>query len=91
MLPEPPPPDLPQAIRALLLAARAATQGKMGVSFHVGSQCMRPTAYQAAMAQAAAPRAAPGAAAGLGSTPELLAALTAVALYPRLACVADAH
>ena len=28
---------------ALLLAARAATQGKMGVSFHVGSQCMRPT------------------------------------------------
>ncbi len=37
---------------ALLLAARRATQGKMGVSFHVGSQCMRPTAYQAAMAQA---------------------------------------
>ena len=46
---------------------------------------------QAAMVQAAAPGAAPGAAAGLGSTPELLAALTAVALYPRLACVADAH
>jgi ornithine decarboxylase len=37
---------------SLLLAARGATQGKMGVSFHVGSQCMRPTAYQAAMAQA---------------------------------------
>ncbi len=37
---------------ALLLAARRATKGKMGVSFHVGSQCMRPTAYQAAMAQA---------------------------------------
>jgi len=37
---------------ALLLAARRATQGKMGISFHVGSQCMRPTAYQAAMAQA---------------------------------------
>ncbi|HEX7943394.1 MAG TPA: type III PLP-dependent enzyme [Phenylobacterium sp.] len=37
---------------ALLLAVRGATQGKMGVSFHVGSQCMRPTAYQAAMAQA---------------------------------------
>ena len=36
---------------ALLLAARAATTGLMGVSFHVGSQCMRPTAYQAAMAQ----------------------------------------
>ncbi len=36
---------------ALLLAARAATSGLMGVSFHVGSQCMRPTAYQAAMAQ----------------------------------------
>ena len=37
---------------SLLLAARAATEGKMGVCFHVGSQCMRPTAFQAAMAQA---------------------------------------
>ncbi len=37
---------------ALLLTARQATSGLMGVSFHVGSQCMRPTAYQAAMAQA---------------------------------------
>ncbi|MGE5566824.1 MAG: type III PLP-dependent enzyme [Parcubacteria group bacterium] len=37
---------------ALLLAARQATQELMGVSFHVGSQCMRPTAFQAAMAQA---------------------------------------
>jgi ornithine decarboxylase len=37
---------------ALLLAARRATQARMGVSFHVGSQCMRPTAFQAAMAQA---------------------------------------
>ena len=36
---------------SLLLATRAATRGRMGVSFHVGSQCMRPTAYQAAMAQ----------------------------------------
>jgi ornithine decarboxylase len=36
---------------ALLLAARQATTGLMGVSFHVGSQCMRPTAYQSAMAQ----------------------------------------
>ncbi|HEX4181169.1 MAG TPA: type III PLP-dependent enzyme [Caulobacteraceae bacterium] len=36
----------------LLLAARRATQDLMGVSFHVGSQCMRPTAYQAAMSQA---------------------------------------
>ncbi len=36
----------------LLLAVRRATKGKMGVSFHVGSQCMRPTAFQAAMAQA---------------------------------------
>ena len=43
--------DLDQA-PALLLAARRATSGLMGVSFHVGSQCMRPTAYQAAMAQA---------------------------------------
>ena len=38
---------------SLLLAARAATKGLMGISFHVGSQCMRPTAYQAAMAQCA--------------------------------------
>jgi ornithine decarboxylase len=37
---------------ALLLAARQATHELMGVSFHVGSQCMRPSAYQAAMAQA---------------------------------------
>jgi ornithine decarboxylase len=37
---------------ALLLAVRRATNGLMGVSFHVGSQCMRPTAFQAAMAQA---------------------------------------
>ena len=36
----------------LLLATRRATDELMGVSFHVGSQCMRPTAYQAAMAQA---------------------------------------
>jgi len=36
---------------SLLLAARQATSALMGVSFHVGSQCMRPTAYQAAMAQ----------------------------------------
>jgi ornithine decarboxylase len=43
--------DMHQA-PALLLATRGATRGKMGVSFHVGSQCMRPTAYQAAMAQA---------------------------------------
>jgi ornithine decarboxylase len=37
---------------ALLMATRQATTGRMGVSFHVGSQCMRPTAFQAAMAQA---------------------------------------
>jgi ornithine decarboxylase len=37
---------------ALLLAARRATEGRLGVCFHVGSQCMRPTAFQAAMAQA---------------------------------------
>jgi len=39
------------AAPALMLAARRATQDLMGVSFHVGSQCMRPTAYQSAMAQ----------------------------------------
>ena len=37
---------------SLLLATRQATRGRMGVSFHVGSQCMRPTAFQAAMTQA---------------------------------------
>ena len=42
----------PHHAPALLLAARSATQELMGVSFHVGSQCMRPTAYQAAMASA---------------------------------------
>jgi ornithine decarboxylase len=42
----------PYEATSLLLAARRATQDRMGVSFHVGSQCMRPTAFQAAMAQA---------------------------------------
>jgi len=36
---------------ALLLAARQATEELMGVSFHVGSQCMNPYAYRAAMSQ----------------------------------------
>jgi ornithine decarboxylase len=36
----------------LLRATRQATRELMGVSFHVGSQCLRPSAYQAAMAQA---------------------------------------
>ncbi|MGE3303202.1 MAG: type III PLP-dependent enzyme [Hyphomonadaceae bacterium] len=35
---------------ALLRLARQATDGQMGVSFHVGSQCMRPLAYAQAMA-----------------------------------------
>ena len=42
----------PAEAPGLLLSARRATQELMGVSFHVGSQCMRPTAYQSAMAQA---------------------------------------
>ncbi|ADU11976.1 type III PLP-dependent enzyme [Asticcacaulis excentricus] len=42
----------PYEAPALLLAARQATQDRMGVSFHVGSQCMRPTAYAAAMSAA---------------------------------------
>jgi ornithine decarboxylase len=42
----------PDEAPALLLAARRATEEAMGVSFHVGSQCMRPAAYQSAMAQA---------------------------------------
>jgi ornithine decarboxylase len=36
----------------LLRKARAATEETMGVSFHVGSQCMRPLAYKAAMMEA---------------------------------------
>ena len=36
----------------LLRRARQATEELMGVSFHVGSQCMRPHAYKAAMMQA---------------------------------------
>ena len=39
----------PAAATSLLLAARQSTQDLMGVSFHVGSQCMRPTAFQGAM------------------------------------------
>ena len=42
----------PEAAAPLLLAARRATQDLMGVCFHVGSQCMRPTAYQGAMSAA---------------------------------------
>ena len=42
----------PEAAAPLLLAARQATQDLMGVCFHVGSQCMRPTAYQGAMSAA---------------------------------------
>ena len=42
----------PEAATSLLLATRRAAQDLMGVSFHVGSQCMRPTAYQAAMSAA---------------------------------------
>jgi len=42
----------PEAAGPLLLAARRAAEDLMGVSFHVGSQCMRPTAYQAAMSAA---------------------------------------
>lgn len=42
----------PDEAPSLLLAARRATDELMGVSFHVGSQCMRPSAFQAAMAQA---------------------------------------
>jgi ornithine decarboxylase len=37
---------------ALLRRARAASEEMLGVSFHVGSQCMRPDAYRTAMADA---------------------------------------
>ena len=42
----------PDQAPSLLLATRQAVRdGLMGVCFHVGSQCMRPSAYEAAMAQ----------------------------------------
>ena len=37
----------------LMRAARAATEENMGVSFHVGSQCMNPAAWRVAMREAA--------------------------------------
>ena len=37
----------------LLKRARAATEENLGVSFHVGSQCMTPASYRAAMGEAA--------------------------------------
>ncbi|MGE0829862.1 MAG: type III PLP-dependent enzyme [Hyphomonadaceae bacterium] len=37
---------------ALLRRARGATEEMLGISFHVGSQCMRPLAYKAAMLEA---------------------------------------
>jgi ornithine decarboxylase len=37
---------------ALIRKARAATEEMMGISFHVGSQCMRPLAFKAAMLDA---------------------------------------
>jgi len=40
-----------QAPALLLATRRAVKEGLMGVCFHVGSQCMRPSAYEAAMAQ----------------------------------------
>jgi ornithine decarboxylase len=42
----------PQDAPALLQRARQATEELMGVSFHVGSQCMRPMAYRQAMLEA---------------------------------------
>jgi ornithine decarboxylase len=37
---------------ALMNKARRATQDRMGVSFHVGSQCLRPASYRQAMMDA---------------------------------------
>ncbi len=39
----------PEEAPALLRRARGASEEMLGVSFHVGSQCMRPDAYRAAM------------------------------------------
>jgi ornithine decarboxylase len=43
--------SLDQAPSLLLATRQAVKDGLMGVCFHVGSQCMRPSAYEAAMAQ----------------------------------------
>ncbi len=40
----------PEEAPALLRRARGVSEEMLGVSFHVGSQCMRPEAYRAAMA-----------------------------------------
>jgi ornithine decarboxylase len=40
----------PEEAPALLRRARGASEEMLGVSFHVGSQCMRPSAYRDAMA-----------------------------------------
>jgi ornithine decarboxylase len=42
----------PEEAPELLRRARQATEELMGVSFHVGSQCMRPLAYKQAMMEA---------------------------------------
>ncbi len=42
----------PMEAAPLLRRTRAATEEMMGVSFHVGSQCMRPDAFRQAMADA---------------------------------------
>jgi ornithine decarboxylase len=42
----------PQDAPALLRRARGATEELMGVSFHVGSQCMDPNAFRSAMLEA---------------------------------------
>jgi ornithine decarboxylase len=39
----------PEEAPALMRAARAASEEMLGVSFHVGSQCMRPGAFRQAM------------------------------------------
>lgn len=39
----------PEEAPALMRAARAASEEMLGVSFHVGSQCMRPDAFRQAM------------------------------------------
>lgn len=41
---------MPEDAPALLRRARGASEEMLGVSFHVGSQCMRPEAFSAAMA-----------------------------------------
>ncbi len=81
----------PEAATSLLLAARRATQDLMGVCFHVGSQCMRPTAFQGAMSAASRALVRAGVFADVvdvgGGFPSVYPGMTPPALDDYVACI----